>query len=203
MPAPLLTCLPAAQAVPAAPAVQGELDVITDLITFVEQQQFLAVEGVHRAIPSVAERLRARSLRLAASRTALRGAGERVRAGLGALQAQAALDNRFLAELAQLRRRWKLRRHAAAGTRAGGLAGLRCCCCSRRWDLRAPHQLPVHSCYACLPPRVAIDDAGGMFYADISLPLRGAAAQGIAQEGAQCNIIQVGCGPAGCCNHCC
>jgi hypothetical protein len=48
----------------------------------------------------------------------------------------------------------------------------------------------------------SLPSAGGMFFADISLPLQGAAAQGIAQEGAHCNIIQVS-GPAGCAQHCC
>ena len=33
--------------------------------------------------------------------------------------------------------------------------------------------------------------AAGLFYADISLPLRGALARAASQEGAQCNIIQV------------
>jgi hypothetical protein len=94
---------------------QGELDVIVDLITFVEQQQFLAVEGVHRHPASLQERLRARCLRLAANKRQLAGAGERLAAGLTALRAQALVDNRLLEDLTQLRRRWKLQRHAGAG----------------------------------------------------------------------------------------
>lgn len=35
---------------------------------------------------------------------------------------------------------------------------------------------------------------GGLFYADILLPLRGALARAVSQEGAHCNIIQVRCG---------
>ncbi|KAI7840076.1 hypothetical protein COHA_006206 [Chlorella ohadii] len=128
---------------------RGELDVITDLVTFVEQQQFLAVEGIHRQPPTLEERTRARALRLAAARQQLRGAAGLLGRGLAALQAQAAVDDRFLADLSQLRRRWKLRRHAGAGPGAAGL-----------------------------------------FYADISLPLRGALARAVSQEGAQCNIIQ-------------
>ena len=69
---------------PAAP--QGELDVITDLVTFVEQQQFLAVEGVHRQAPTLEERTRARALRLAAARAQLRGAAGLLGRGLAALQ---------------------------------------------------------------------------------------------------------------------
>lgn len=38
-------------------------------------------------------------------------------------QAQAAVDDRFLADLSQLRRRWKLRRHAGAGPGAGASRG--------------------------------------------------------------------------------
>ncbi|PRW58097.1 hypothetical protein C2E21_2722 [Chlorella sorokiniana] len=128
---------------------RGELDVITDLVTFVEQQQFLAVEGIHRPPPTLEERTRARALRLAAARQQLHGAAGLLGRGLAALQAQAAVDDRFLADLSQLRRRWKLRRHAGAGPGAAGL-----------------------------------------FYADISLPLRGALARAVSQEGVQCNIIQ-------------
>lgn len=65
---------------------QGELDVMVDLVTFVEQQQFLAVEGLHRHPPPLQERVHARALRLAASRAALRGAGALLGRGLDALQ---------------------------------------------------------------------------------------------------------------------
>ncbi|KAL4423478.1 hypothetical protein ABPG77_003611 [Micractinium sp. CCAP 211/92] len=123
---------------------RGELDVICDLVTFVEQQQFLAVAGIHRQQPSLEERVRARALRLAASKAALRRAAERLAGGTAALRAQEVVENRFLADLAQLRRRWRLARHAGEG---------------------------------------------GMFYADISLPLRGPAGEGVAQEGAHCNIV--------------
>lgn len=68
------------------PAKQGELDVIADLITFVEQQQFLAVEGIHRHPPSLQERVRARALRLAASQAQLRGACALLQRGLTSLQ---------------------------------------------------------------------------------------------------------------------
>jgi hypothetical protein len=100
---------------------RGELDVITDLVTFVEQQQFLAVEGIHRPPPTLEERTRARALRLAAARQQLHGAAGLLGRGLAALQAQAAVDDRFLADLSQLRRRWKLRRHAGAGPGAGAV----------------------------------------------------------------------------------
>ncbi len=70
--------------------LQGELDVITDLVTFVEQQQFLAVEGIHRQPPTLEERTRARALRLAAARQQLRGAAGLLGRGLAALQVRAA-----------------------------------------------------------------------------------------------------------------
>ena len=65
---------------------QGELDVITDLVTFIEQQQFLAVEGIHRPPPTLEERTRARALRLATARQQLRGAAGLLGRGLAALQ---------------------------------------------------------------------------------------------------------------------
>lgn len=70
--------------------VQGELDVITDLVTFIEQQQFLAVEGIHRQPPSLEERTRARALRLAAARQQLAGAAGLLGRGLAALQVRGA-----------------------------------------------------------------------------------------------------------------
>ncbi|KAL4437158.1 hypothetical protein ABPG75_004297 [Micractinium tetrahymenae] len=91
---------------------RGELDVICDLVTFVEQQQFLVVAGIHRHPPSLEERVRTRALRLAASKAALRRAAERLAGGAAALRAQEGVENRFLGDLAQLRWRWRLARHA-------------------------------------------------------------------------------------------
>lgn len=85
---------PAARLPPAPCCEQGELDVITDLITFVEQQQFLAVEGMHRHPASLQERLRARALRLAASKHQLHATAARLGAGLAALQVGAHLGGR-------------------------------------------------------------------------------------------------------------
>lgn len=51
-----------------------------------------------------------------------------------------------------------------------------------------PAVKPQRQRYAFL----ACTPAGGMFFADISLPLRGAAAKLVTQDGAQCNIIQAG-----------
>lgn len=127
-------------------SARGELDVISDLVTFVEQQQFLAVAGIQRHPPPLEERVRTRCLRLAGAKQQLRRAAERLAGGAAALRAQEVVETRFLADLANLRRLWRLRRHAGEG---------------------------------------------GMFYADLSLPLRGAAGEGISQEGAQCNIVQV------------
>ena len=94
---------------------QGELDVIADLVSFVEQQQFLSVAGIHRHPPSLEERVRARALRLAAAKRALRRASERLTGGAAALRAHQEIDARFLAGLASLRRRWRLRRHSGEG----------------------------------------------------------------------------------------
>lgn len=90
---------------------------ISDLVTFVEQQQFLSVAGIHRQPPSLDERVRARALRLAASKAALRRAAARLAGGAAALRAQEGVENRFLGDLSQLRRRWRLARHAGEGER--------------------------------------------------------------------------------------
>ena len=113
-----------------------------------------------------------------------------------ALQAQAAVDDRFLGDLSQLRRRWKLRRHAGAGPGAGAGSGpaagawaaccCRVCCCSPRHFL-SPVPPSQRSHPSALP---SLPTPAGLFYADISLPLRGAVARAVSQEGAQCNIIQ-------------
>eukprot|EP00887_Chlorella_sp_A99_P005286 scaffold1.g5286.t1 len=90
---------------------RGELDVIVDLVTNIEQQQFVAVAHAHSP-HTEAEAARGAARRLVGRRAALGAARARLAAGAAALAAQAAVDNRFLADLRQLRDRWKLRRHA-------------------------------------------------------------------------------------------
>lgn len=97
---------------------QGELDVIVDLVTHIEQQQFVTVAHCHN--PEREEgKARWAALALATRQAQLRQAEARLRTGLAALQAQADIDNRFLSDLRQLRDRWKLRRHPGTGGAAG------------------------------------------------------------------------------------
>lgn len=93
---------------------QGELDVMVDLITAIEQQQAVGVAHAHNP-PTPAERGRTAALRLASRRASLAAAGTRLKQGAAALAAQAEVDNRFLADLRALRDRWKLRRHEGTG----------------------------------------------------------------------------------------
>lgn len=165
-----------------------------------EQQQFLAVAGLHRHPPTLEERVRTRALRLAASKAALRRAAGRLAGGAAALRAQEAVENRFLGDLAQLRRRWRLARHGGEGERQRG-RGRRAAGPSKPslHAARKKASILIHrSAAPCSRPYhqlgppgrpCALPAAAGMFYADISLPLRGPAGQGITQEGAQCNLI--------------
>jgi hypothetical protein len=96
-------------------AARGELDVILDLITAVEQQQFMSLAHVPRARDPAATARNA-ALRLARRRAQLRAAADRLRAGTAAAAAQSRVADRFLSDVAALRARWRLgRRPATAG----------------------------------------------------------------------------------------
>ena len=97
---------------------QGEVEVILDLVAAVEAQQAVAV--AHCPRPLAPEEAAAdRALRLAARRRQLAGAAARLDAGLAGLKAAAEVDAAFLAQLAALRARWRLRRHPGAGAVCG------------------------------------------------------------------------------------
>ncbi|GAB4818042.1 hypothetical protein N2152v2_005088 [Parachlorella kessleri] len=90
---------------------RGEVDVILDLVTYVEQQQFVGVAHLPRKPNSLEDLARERALRLATRKQQLKGCTSRLREGLEALRAQSEVSTRFLNQVADLRKNWRLNRH--------------------------------------------------------------------------------------------
>lgn len=101
-------------------SARGELDVIFDLIAAVEQQQFVSLSHVPTAKNPRATAQQA-ALRLAHRREQLRSTADRIRTGTAAARQQAAIADRFLQDLKEIRKEWRLCRRTTA--RGGNIAG--------------------------------------------------------------------------------
>jgi hypothetical protein len=166
-------------------AARGELDVIFDLIAAVEQQQCVALSHVPTTKDPAAVAQHA-TLRLARRREQLRSTSDRIRTGTAAAREQATIADRFLQDLKEIRKEWRLcRRTSASG---GNVAG------SFYVDLSLPVEnrgstfislntsgsgatqvniVPSAEGAACIVVLVrATDDAGGGGGAAASLPVK-------------------------------
>lgn len=104
-------------------AARGELDVIFDLIAAVEQQQFVSLSHVPTAKDPAAVAQQA-ALRLARRREQLRSTADRIRAGTAAIREQAAIADRFLQDLKEIRKKgWRVCRRTSAAAQSGNATG--------------------------------------------------------------------------------
>lgn len=95
------------------------MDVILDLVTLVEQQQFASIGHVpYQPVPGADAR--DAHYQLVKRRQQLQVSAARLRSGITTLSESKSIEAQFLSDLAQLRKDWPLGRHA---TRAAGGAG--------------------------------------------------------------------------------
>ena len=94
-------------------AARGELDVIIDLISFVEQQQqFLTVAHIPPPPTLATDITRATALSIARRRAQLHEVADRLRVGTKAARSHSAINDRFLRDVASLRSKWNVKRHS-------------------------------------------------------------------------------------------
>jgi hypothetical protein len=93
------------------PQVQGELDIMLDLINTLEQQQFLSITHVVARPLLPKEQALTAAAQLAARRCQLQGVSASLAQGGAVLAAEMGVAERFIADLAAIRRQgWKLTR---------------------------------------------------------------------------------------------
>lgn len=85
------------------------MDVMVDLINFIQQQQFLSIAYVPQT-NTAAETSRQRSLKMASRKQQLASMADRLRTSAGSLEKRIAVDDDFIQQVLHIRKSWRVMR---------------------------------------------------------------------------------------------